>query len=355
MHHGRQPKSPSRLSTRSAMSRPRPGTPAPIRRPQRAPADGAEIRDYNPFISHDFLSSLELSGSVRNRAGWQPMHLVAEARRHDRRRRALLRQIALAGRIRLRPRLGRRLRARRRRLLSEAPGRGAVHAGDGPPAAGAARASSRRVRDALAELLADICKRSNASSVHVTFLTEDEWQLLGLARLSPAHPPAVPLVNEGYGTSTPSSPRSSSRKRKAIRRERADALANGITVALAHRRRPDRKRVGRILRVLHGYGLAQMGPALSHPRVLFDRRREDARPDPAGHGQAQRPLDRRRHQFHRLRYAVRPPLGLRRAARLPAFRDLLLSGDRSMRSRTSSAASRRAPAASTRSRAAICR
>src|SRR5262249_43764074 len=35
--------------------------------------------DYNPFISHDFLSSLELSGAVRNRAGWQPMHLLAEA------------------------------------------------------------------------------------------------------------------------------------------------------------------------------------------------------------------------------------------------------------------------------------
>src|SRR5262249_34655120 len=34
--------------------------------------------DYNPFISYDFLSSLELSGSVRNRAGWQPMHLLAE-------------------------------------------------------------------------------------------------------------------------------------------------------------------------------------------------------------------------------------------------------------------------------------
>src|SRR3979490_2405150 len=36
-------------------------------------------QSYNPFVSHDFLSSLELSGSVRNRAGWQPMHLVAEA------------------------------------------------------------------------------------------------------------------------------------------------------------------------------------------------------------------------------------------------------------------------------------
>ena len=34
--------------------------------------------DYNPFISHDFLSSLEESGSVRARAGWQPMHLLAE-------------------------------------------------------------------------------------------------------------------------------------------------------------------------------------------------------------------------------------------------------------------------------------
>src|ERR1700687_3081545 len=32
----------------------------------------------NPFLSHDFLSSLELSNSVRARSGWQPMHLLAE-------------------------------------------------------------------------------------------------------------------------------------------------------------------------------------------------------------------------------------------------------------------------------------
>ena len=35
--------------------------------------------NYNPFISHDFLSALEGSGSVRSRAGWQPMHLLAQA------------------------------------------------------------------------------------------------------------------------------------------------------------------------------------------------------------------------------------------------------------------------------------
>ena len=45
-------------------------------------ADCAQVsaleQRYNPFISHDFLSSLELSESVRARAGWQPMHLLAE-------------------------------------------------------------------------------------------------------------------------------------------------------------------------------------------------------------------------------------------------------------------------------------
>ena len=41
----------------------------------------------------------------------------------------------------------------------------------------------------------------------------------------------------------------------------------------------------------------------------------------------QRPLYRRRHQFHRLGHPVRPQLGRGRASSLPAFRGLLLSGD----------------------------
>src|SRR6266853_246499 len=43
------------------------------------PAQASVLGDrYNPFISHDFLSALELSQSVRPRTGWQPMHLLAE-------------------------------------------------------------------------------------------------------------------------------------------------------------------------------------------------------------------------------------------------------------------------------------
>src|SRR4029077_14454042 len=37
----------------------------------------------NPFISHDFLSSLEESASVGGRTGWQPRHLLAENRDGD--------------------------------------------------------------------------------------------------------------------------------------------------------------------------------------------------------------------------------------------------------------------------------
>src|SRR3984885_8100138 len=33
---------------------------------------------YNPFISHDFLSALEESGSVGGRSGWQAQHLVVK-------------------------------------------------------------------------------------------------------------------------------------------------------------------------------------------------------------------------------------------------------------------------------------
>ena len=148
----------------------------------------------------------------------------------------------------------------------------------------------------------------------------------GRARLSAAHAPAVPLDERRLrdlrrlprrpllAQAQDHPPRA--RRRAGERHHRR----------LADRLRPHRKRVGHVLRLLHGDRLAQMGPALSHALVLFHRRREDARQDPAGDGEAQRPLHRRRHQLHRLRHPVRPALGLHRAARLPALRALLLPG-----------------------------
>ena len=56
-----------------------------------------------------------------------------------------------------------------------------------------------------------------------------------------------------------------SRKRKAIKRERRDALENGIDDRMADRRRDPIRALGRLLRVLHGYGLAQSGDAPTSP------------------------------------------------------------------------------------------
>jgi uncharacterized protein len=199
--------------------------------PQPAAGSGTDTGSaYNPFISHDFLSSLELSGSVRNRAGWQPMHLVAEdggmvvgvvpcyAKSHsqgeyvfdhgwaDAYERAggdYYPKLQVA--VPFTPAQGRRLLVR--------PG---LHA--------------EAVRDALADSLADICKRSNASSVHVTFLTEEEWRMLGSRNYLQRTHRQFHWINENYGSFDAFLAALSSRKRKTIRREREDALSNGITI-----------------------------------------------------------------------------------------------------------------------------
>ncbi len=187
--------------------------------------------DYNPFISHAFLSSLELSDSVRPRAGWEPMHLLAQdrdgrllgaipcyAKSHSRGEYVFDHGWAeaferaggqyypkLQVSVPFTPATGRRLLVR-----------------PGPQA--------EAVRSALADALADICRRSNASSVHVTFLTEPEWQLLGTRGFLQRTHQQFHWENSGYESFEAFLAALASRKRKTIRRERADALANGITV-----------------------------------------------------------------------------------------------------------------------------
>jgi uncharacterized protein len=199
--------------------------------PQLPGGSGAASKlDYNPFISHDFLSSLELSGSVRNRAGWQPMHLVAEdgstivgvvpcyakshsqgeyvfdhgwAEAYERAGGDYYPKLQVA--VPFTPAQGRRLLVR--------PGENAD-----------------AVRNALADSLADICKRSNASSVHVTFLTEEEWRMLGSRNYLQRTHRQFHWKNEGYDSFDAFLAALSSRKRKTIRREREGALSNGITI-----------------------------------------------------------------------------------------------------------------------------
>jgi predicted N-acyltransferase len=66
--------------------------------------------------------------------------------------------------------------------------------------------------------------------VHVTFLPKDEWDLLGERGYLKRMHQQFHFENAGYGTFEDFLGALASRKRKVIRREREDALANGVTV-----------------------------------------------------------------------------------------------------------------------------
>ena len=186
---------------------------------------------YNPFISHDFLASMELSESVRPRVGWQPMHILATdeqdlllgavpcyAKSHSRGEYVFDHGWAeayeraggsyypkLQVSVPFTPATGRRLLVR-----------------PGPTA--------ETVRALLADTLIDVCRRSAASSVHVTFPTETEWDLFGAHGYLKRTHQQFHWENAGYDTFDSFLGALSSRKRKTIRRERAEALAAGISV-----------------------------------------------------------------------------------------------------------------------------
>src|SRR3546814_17023911 len=81
--------------------------------------------------------------------------------------------------------------------------------------------------------------------------------------------------------------------------------------------------MGYFLDHITGYRGAQMGPALSDPRLLLPAGGEHGRPGAAGAGAAAGAADRGRAQPDRRGYAVRPLLGLHRGRAQPAFRAML--------------------------------
>ena len=186
----------------------------------------------NPFISHEFLSALEGSGSVGARTGWQPRHLLAEdakggvlgaapcyVKTHSRGEYVFDHGWAeaferaggdyypkLQVAVPFTPVTGPRLLAR--------PG----------PAADV-------VRGALADALIELTSANDLSSAHVTFLTEPEWRLLGARDFLQRTDQQFHWENGGYGSFDDFLAALASRKRKTIRRERKEALGPGIDVS----------------------------------------------------------------------------------------------------------------------------
>jgi predicted N-acyltransferase len=186
----------------------------------------------NPFVSHDFLLSLEQSYSVGGRSGWQPRHLLAE--RPDG---------ALVGAAPCYL----KTHSRGEYVFDHGWAEAFERAGGdyypklqiavpftpvtGPRLLACPGPQSEAVRGALADALTEITTASELSSAHVTFLTEAEWNALGKRGFLQRTDQQFHWENAGYATFENFLSQLSSRKRKAIRRERKEALAPGIEVA----------------------------------------------------------------------------------------------------------------------------
>src|SRR3984885_7877202 len=185
---------------------------------------------YTPFVSHAFFSSLEASGSAVARTGWGPRHLLARLdgeivglvpcflKSHSQGEYVFDRGWADAY-----ERAGGRYYPK---LQASVPF---------PPATGPRLLirdgmDRERIGDALARGLMALCDATKASSAHVTFAREAESKFLAGHGFLQRNDQQFHWHNQGYRGFEDFLATLNSRHRKAIRRERREALANGITI-----------------------------------------------------------------------------------------------------------------------------
>lgn len=187
---------------------------------------------HNPFLAHAFLKALEDSGCVGDkRTGWLPHHIVLNdghggiagcvpcyvklnsageyvfdygwADAYQRAGGAYYPKLQAA--VPFTPVPCRRLLVR-----------------PGPDA--------ERRQKLLAAAAVEVARRLCVSSLHLTFLTEEEWRALGAQGFLQRTDQQFHWRNEGYAKFDDFLTRLSSRKRKTVRKERAEALGRGLTI-----------------------------------------------------------------------------------------------------------------------------
>jgi len=185
---------------------------------------------YNPFVSHAFLTALEDSGSATARTGWGPRHLIARVsdkivgvvpcylKSHSRGEYVFDRGWAEAY-----ERAGGRYYPKLQVSVPFTPATGPrLLVRDG--------LDREAIASALASGLIALCGVSKASSIHVTFAREAEWRLLAQHEFLQRTDQQFHWRNQGFASFDDFLATLNSRHRKSIKRERRDALADGITI-----------------------------------------------------------------------------------------------------------------------------
>jgi uncharacterized protein len=185
---------------------------------------------YNPFVSHAFFSAMEASGSATVRTGWGPRHLIAKLdgavagivpcylKSHSQGEYVFDRGWADAY-----ERAGGRYYPKLQASVPFTPATGPrllIRGGVDQDAIGTALASG----------LVALCGVSKASSAHVTFAREAESKFLAEHGFLQRTDQQFHWRNHGFGSFDDFLATLNSRHRKAIKRERREAIANGITI-----------------------------------------------------------------------------------------------------------------------------
>lgn len=187
----------------------------------------------NPFLSHAFLLAMEKSGSASDQAGWAPRHILLEAA-----------DDMLLGAMPM-------------YLKSHSYGEyvfdhawaDAFHRAGGQyypklqvcvpftPAPGRRilirpHANAAQHRALLIQASTEIASKSGVSSLHFTFLEKQEWEVLGASGFLQRTDYQFHWINQGYQNFDDFLNSLNSRKRKQIRKERREAIANGIEIEM---------------------------------------------------------------------------------------------------------------------------
>ncbi|HZP19481.1 MAG TPA: GNAT family N-acetyltransferase [Bauldia sp.] len=204
---------------------------APLGIPEGCPESAVRAAAWNPFLTHDFLWSLEESGAATRRTGWLGQHLVLDG--PDGKPAAILPAYVKShsmgeyvfdhGWADAFERAGGRYYPKVQCSVpfTPVPGRRLL-VKPGPEA--------DRHRTALAGGAMALAQRYGASSVHATFLTEADWEVLAGQGFLRRTDQQFHFVNENYRDFDDFLEALASRKRKAIRRERRDALTGSLEI-----------------------------------------------------------------------------------------------------------------------------
>lgn len=188
----------------------------------------------NPFICHAFLKALEESGSATPKTGWLPQHLLLEDERGELagcmpcylKSHSLGEYVFDHGWADAYERAGGRYYPKLQASIPFTPvtGKRLLVRSD-------ANAAKREA--ILLQAAVELTQRLGVSSLHITFLTRAEWELAGKLGFLQRIDQQFHWRNEDYQTFEDFLAALSSRKRKAIRKERREAHSDRIEIEWA--------------------------------------------------------------------------------------------------------------------------